>query len=100
MELLLFSGIRIRIVFGSWIRIRIRVKSWIRIRINVKNQELSRLKMKPWTLKMDAWRACRPVVADSHHLDKEKDRTTVNSRIRIRIKVMRICKPFRNNIRI
>jgi hypothetical protein len=34
----------------------------------------------PWTLKMDAWRlkmepriVCRPVVADSHHLDEEQN---------------------------
>ncbi len=26
-----------------------------------------------WRLKMEAWRAFRPVVADSHHLDEEQD---------------------------
>jgi hypothetical protein len=42
----------------------------LRIRIKVKNQELSRLNLEPWTLKMEA---CRPDVADSHHLDEEQD---------------------------
>jgi hypothetical protein len=29
--------------------------------------------MEAWRLKMEPWRACRPVVADSHHLDEEQD---------------------------
>jgi hypothetical protein len=59
--------------------------SWIRIRIKVKTLELLRLTMEPWRA-VDArnggveaqnggleWRVCRPVVADSDHLDKEQD---------------------------
>ncbi len=53
------------------------VKSWIRIRNKVKIQDFSRLKMLPWslkieawTLKLEAWRVCRPVVAS---LDEEQD---------------------------
>ncbi len=36
-------------------------------------QELTRLKMEPWRLKMEAPRVCRPVVADSRHLDEDPD---------------------------
>jgi hypothetical protein len=56
--------IRICIIFGSRIRIRIsiRVKSWIRM-----------LKMEAWRLKMEPWRVCGLVVADSHHFEKELD---------------------------
>jgi hypothetical protein len=80
-------SVRIRIVFesGIWIRIqiRIRVESRLRIRIKVKIQELStRFKMEPWKtvgtpeawrLKMEAWRVCRPMVAESHHHGEEQD---------------------------
>jgi hypothetical protein len=27
--------------------------------------------MEEWRLKTETWRLCRPVVADSHHLDEE-----------------------------
>ncbi len=27
----------------------------------------------PWTPKMEAWRVCRPVAANSHHLNEEQD---------------------------
>jgi hypothetical protein len=51
----------------------------------------------PWRLKMETWRAFRPMVADSHHLDEKRDldpdRMEVKSWIRIRIKVMRIRNP-------
>ncbi len=43
------------IVFGSWIRIRIEVKGV------------------PWTLKMEAWKVCRTVVADPYHLVEDQD---------------------------
>ncbi len=33
----------------------------------------SRLKIYAWRLKMEVWRVCRPVVADSHQLDEEQD---------------------------
>jgi hypothetical protein len=48
-----------------------------------KIQELKRLKIEPWKtvtvgahkgawrLKMETWRVCRPVVADSHHFDEQ-----------------------------
>jgi hypothetical protein len=64
---------------------RFGVKSWIRICIEAEIQELSRLKMEPqravdpdaqnevWRLKIETLRVCRPVVADSHHLDEEQD---------------------------
>jgi hypothetical protein len=29
--------------------------------------------MEPWRLKMEPWRACKPVVADSHDFDEEQD---------------------------
>jgi hypothetical protein len=60
------------------------VKSWIRIRISikVKTQELQRIKMKlwralvltmdAWRLRMEPWRVCRPVAADSHSMDEEQ----------------------------
>jgi hypothetical protein len=35
--------------------------------------------MEAWWVKIEAWKACRPVNADSHYLDE--------SRIRIRINV-------------
>jgi hypothetical protein len=31
------------------------------------------LTMEAWSLKMKPWRACRPVVADSHHIHEEQD---------------------------
>jgi hypothetical protein len=50
---------------------------------------------------MESWNFCRPVIADSHHFDEEqypdqdpiRIRFGVKTRIRIRIKVMRIRKP-------
>jgi hypothetical protein len=63
--------------------IRIRVKSWIRIRMKIKNSEApeaqnravevgGRSQMEAWRPKVEAWSVCRPVVADSHHLDEEQ----------------------------
>jgi hypothetical protein len=43
------------------------VKSWIRIRIKIKNQKTW------WTLTIEAWKVCRSVVTDSHHLNEEQD---------------------------
>jgi hypothetical protein len=65
--------------FLSWIRIR--VESWNWLRNKIKIQEFQRLKngaaegrgtltIDVWRLKMEAWRVCRPVVADSHHFDE------------------------------
>ncbi len=51
----------ISIILGSWIRILIRMESWIRIH----NRGME--------VKMEPWRVCRSVVADSHHLDEEQD---------------------------
>jgi hypothetical protein len=31
------------------------------------------LRIEAWRLKMETWRLCRPVVADSHNLDEEQD---------------------------
>jgi hypothetical protein len=31
------------------------------------------LTVEAWRLKMEPWRVCRPVVADSHHFDEEQD---------------------------
>ncbi len=60
--------------------------------------------MEPWMLTMEAWRDCRPEVADSHHYGiriRNKVNTSIWIRIevkrwiliRIRIKVMRISNP-------
>jgi hypothetical protein len=59
------------------------VKSQIRIRIKVKILEPERLKMEPGRavdahnggvkFKMEAWRVCRLLVADSHHFDEGQD---------------------------
>jgi hypothetical protein len=67
-----------RIILEGRIRICIRVKSRIRIRVNVKIRELCRLKMKPYSgrsqLNYFAVEVlCRPVVADSDHLDENLD---------------------------
>jgi hypothetical protein len=35
--------------------------------------EPGHLKWRCWRLKMEPWRACAPVVADSNHFDKEQD---------------------------
>ncbi len=76
------------IVLGSWIRIRDRigVKSWIRIwvriRIKTKIQELSRLKMEPWRLKMEA---C--TLYTSVGLWSQIHITLMRSRIQTRIEV-------------
>jgi hypothetical protein len=64
----------------------------------------------PWTFKMEAWRlkmetrrVFRLVVADSHHLDENRDldpdRLEVKSWIRIRIKVRRIRNPVGKKLR-
>jgi hypothetical protein len=29
--------------------------------------------MEAWRFKMEPWRVCRPVVAESHHFEEEKD---------------------------
>jgi hypothetical protein len=29
--------------------------------------------MEAWRIKMEPWRVCRTVVADSHHFDEEQD---------------------------
>jgi hypothetical protein len=29
--------------------------------------------MEAWGLKMEPWRTCRPVIADSHHFDEEQN---------------------------
>jgi len=60
---------------GFRIRIRIRVKSWIRIRIKIKILGVTSFNgaVEGRSLKMKAWRVCRPVVADSHQLDDEQD---------------------------
>jgi hypothetical protein len=39
----------------------------------------------PWTLKMEAWKVCRLVVANLHDFDHDPDRIKVKNRIRIRI---------------
>jgi hypothetical protein len=31
------------------------------------------LKMEVWRFKKEAWIVCRPVIADSYHLDEEQD---------------------------
>jgi hypothetical protein len=51
--------------------------------------------MEDWRLKMEPWRAYRPVVADSHNDQQDPGPHLRKSwnRIRIRIKVMRIRNP-------
>jgi hypothetical protein len=57
-----------------------------------------RLQWRRGGLKLEPWRVCRPVVADSHHLDEEQDtdsemrswiriRNIVKRGIRIRIRI-------------
>jgi hypothetical protein len=29
--------------------------------------------MKAWRIRIEPWRFCRPVLADSHHFDEEQD---------------------------
>jgi hypothetical protein len=31
------------------------------------------LTIEAWKLKMEPWRVCRPVIANSHHFDEEQD---------------------------
>jgi hypothetical protein len=77
-----FGSARIRVGFGSWIRIRIRVKSWIRIHIiSFRGSKWSR--GVPCTFKMEPWRV---FVGQWSHIRI----TLMRSRIRIRIKVIRI----------
>ncbi len=58
-------------------------------------EELWTLTLKPWKLKMESWKVCRPVVAALHHFDVSKIciRIKVKSRFWIRIKVLRILNP-------
>jgi hypothetical protein len=59
------------IVFGSWIRIRIKVRIHEISRLKIESWRAWTLKMEAWRLKMEVWRVCRPVVADSHHLQEQ-----------------------------
>ncbi len=69
--------------------------------------------MEHWRLKIESWRAFRPVVADSHHFDMDQDpdphlsekswiwiRIKVKNwiRVRIRLKVLRTRYPGYNLI--
>ncbi len=73
----------IRIIFGIWIRIRthIRVKAGSALKSKVESLRGSKssrggpwtLTMEAWKLKIEPWRVCRPLVADSYHFDEELD---------------------------
>jgi hypothetical protein len=73
------GSVWIRFVFGSWIRIRIQNSGAFEAQNGAVEAQMEawRLKWRPrgsyrgveaqreaWRLKMEAWRACRPVVAD------------------------------------
>jgi hypothetical protein len=47
--------------------------------------------MEAWRLKIEPWRVCSPVVADSHHFDEKQDPDPhyLAKYIRIRIQVIR-----------
>jgi hypothetical protein len=74
---------RIRIILGSRIRIRSRAKNGSGLKSILRSRSLRDSKwsqgvlktitMEAWRLKMEMWRVCRPMVADSHHFDEEQD---------------------------